>query len=118
GARARGGERRQADRHVGPRDRARACPRGARRACADLGATRRGNRGRYGGPPRAREALVSRPEDAPPVRVYSYGLPLGPAPECADLVDEQIVLARRYHDDLIAVERARRQAVRAIMGEV
>lgn len=61
---------------------------------------------------------MSRPEDAPPVRVYSYGLPLGPAPECADLVDEQIVLARRYHNDLIAVERARRQAVRAIMGEV
>lgn len=58
-------------------------------------------------------------EDKPalPTRIYTYGLPLGPK-ENAALVDEQIRLARRYHNDLIAIERARRVAVRAIMSEV
>lgn len=51
------------------------------------------------------------------VRVYTYGLPMGPT-ENGDLVREQMRLAHRYRNDLIAVERGRRAAVRAIIAEV
>lgn len=49
------------------------------------------------------------------VRVYTYGL-LGPT-ENGDLVREQMRLAHRYRNDLIAVERGRRAAVRAVIAE-
>lgn len=61
--------------------------------------------------------MKRRREGAPPVRVYTYGLPLGPTPDCAARVDEQLVLARRYKNDLIAIERARREAYAAIVAE-
>lgn len=45
-----------------------------------------------------------------PTRIYTYGLPLGPT-DGADLVDEQMRLARRYQHALIDIECARRRAI-------
>ncbi len=52
-----------------------------------------------------------------PVRIYTYGLPLGPTVG-ADLVRDQMRLAHRYQNDLIQVERGRRGAVRAEIAGV
>lgn len=61
--------------------------------------------------------MKRRSADAPPVRVYTYGLPTGPTPDCAAAVDEQLRRAHRFKNDLIAIERARREAYTAIVGE-
>ena len=47
--------------------------------------------------------------------VYRYGLH---APhECADTVHEQMRLAHRFYNTLVAIERGRRAAVRAVESE-
>lgn len=52
------------------------------------------------------------------LRVYSFGLPFGPDETSAAVVDRQLWLGRLYQNDLIAIERARIAAVRAIQSEV
>ena len=50
-----------------------------------------------------------------PVRVYSYGCRLPTAN--AELVETQILLAHRYYNTLIEIERRRREKVRAAQSE-
>ena len=47
-------------------------------------------------------------------RVYKYGL-LPPTTN-AELVSQQMISAHRYYNDLISIERSRREAVRAILS--
>jgi len=51
------------------------------------------------------------------VRVYQYGLPFGPLPEHAERVDQQLYAAHRYRNELVAIERGRRGAVREVLGQ-
>lgn len=52
-----------------------------------------------------------RSPDAPPARVFKYGLPFGPR-ENADVVWQQMRSAHAYHNNLIQLELARRDALR------
>lgn len=52
------------------------------------------------------------------VRIYTYGLPFGPCKKDRDAVDEQIFKARIYQNQLIAIERSRREAYRRIRRKV
>lgn len=52
---------------------------------------------------------MKRKKSTVPCRVYAYGLL---PPEGRAVVDEQILLAHRYYNDLVEVEYARRQAYR------
>lgn len=49
-----------------------------------------------------------------PTRVYKYGCPFGPLPECAEAVHKQLFLAHRYQNDLIRVVLDGREAYRAL----
>lgn len=60
---------------------------------------------------------MKRKTSSAPVRIYTYGLPMGPT-DHAELVREQMRAAHRYHNDLIQVERARRAAVRMEIAAV
>ena len=55
---------------------------------------------------------MKRKKSTVPTRVFKYGLPLGPDPECRALVDEQIRLGHEYRNDLVRVELDRREAYR------
>lgn len=64
----------------------------------------------------AKGAATKRRTNPLPVRIYTYGLPLGPA-DGADLVEAQIAAGHQYYNVLIEIERGRRAAYRELMGE-
>jgi hypothetical protein len=55
---------------------------------------------------------MKRKKSTIPSRIYRYGLPFGPDPECFDAVDEQIRLGHRYQNKLVEIERRRRERYR------
>ncbi len=48
-----------------------------------------------------------------PTKIYKYGLPFGPDKECAQLVHDSIWLSHRYYNELVVLEKTRREEYRA-----
>jgi hypothetical protein len=58
---------------------------------------------------------VKRKTSTVPTKIYTYGLPFGPTPESMVLIDAQIRAAAAYQNQLIEIERWRRQQYRELM---
>lgn len=56
--------------------------------------------------------MSSRKKSETPTRIYAYALPKGPLPEDAEAVAAELHRARLLRNDLIAIERERRQRYR------